>query len=263
MIDVHLHLEQKDYDKDREDVIKKCKKEIRALITCCADFKDWELTKGMIQKHKGYIFATAAIHPQYIEEIKMGEVRGFIEVLKKEAKAGNLVAIGEAGLDYHWVKNPVFREKQKEMFIGFIRLAKELDLPLVVHSWDAHLDTFLVLEGEGMQGRKVMLHQFTDNKLLPRIMQNGWHVSIGPGILKNKHMRKLVRDIPLKQLMLETDSPWFGEEEEKGTPINVKKVIAKIAEIKKVSEEEVEKQTDKTAIEFFGLKLSEKKKEKK
>jgi TatD DNase family protein len=228
---------------------------LKAVITCCADFKDWEITKKMIEKHRGFLFATAAIHPQYIDEIKGSEVRDFMELLKKEARDGDLVAVGEAGLDYHWVKETTSREKQKGMFVEFINLAKDLNLPLVVHTWDATLDTFLILEGQGMAGKKVMLHQFTDHKLLPRIIQNGWSTSVGPGILRNKQMRKLVRDIPIERIMLETDSPWFGEEGQRGTPLNVKKVVAKIAEIKKMAPEEVEKKTDENAISFYGLDL--------
>jgi TatD DNase family protein len=247
-------LEQEDYDKDREKVIESCKKGLKAVITCCADFKDWKLTLEMIKKHKGFVFATAAIHPEYVEQISSKEVKEFIEVLRQSAKEGLLVGIGEQGLDFHWVKNPVFREKQKNMFIAFINLAKETNLPIVVHSRDAPLETIMILEGQGMAGKKVMLHQFPDNKPLPRIIENKWFVSIGPGILRSKKVRKIARDLPLNQIMLETDSPWFGDGQ-RGTPLNVKKVAEKIAEIKKISVEEVEKHTDSNAIKFFSLPI--------
>ncbi len=257
MIDVHCHLEQKDFDKDRDKVIESCKGKLKALISCCADYKDWEITKKMLLKHKGYVFVTAAVHPEYIEQLDMKEVRDFIEVLRKEADEGNLVGIGECGLDYHWVKDPVWRDKQKEMFIAFIKLAKEVNLPVVVHSRDAYLECVQILEDQGMAGKKVMLHQFGDQKLVPRLIKNGWSVSIGPGILRSKNARKIARDLPLNQIMLETDSPWFGETWP-GTPLNVVKAAEKIAEIKGISVGEVEKQTDINAIEFFGLELKRK-----
>jgi len=254
MIDVHCHLEQQDYDKDRDKVIAACKKKVKALISCCADHKDWSATKEMHNKHKGYVFITAAVHPEYIEELDMKEVRDFIEVLRKEATEGNLVGIGEAGLDFHWVKDSVWRDKQKDMFIEFIKLAKETNLPLVVHSRDAYMECVMILEDQGMAGKKVMLHQFGDNKLIPRILNNGWFVSIGPGIQRSKTTRKIARDLPLANIMLETDSPFFGDGE-RGVPTNVYKAAAKIAEIKGITEEEVERQTDINAINFFGLKL--------
>ena len=94
---------------------------------------------------------------------------------------------------------------------------------------------------------------FGDNKLVKRIADNGWFVSIGPGIQRSKTTRKIARDMPLKQILIETDSPWFGENE-RGTPLNVKKAAEKIAEIKKISVKEVEEQTDLNAISLFKLK---------
>ena len=255
MIDSHCHLEQKDYDKDRDDVIEKCKKELKVVITCCADPRDWKLTKEIAEKHKGFVFPIAGIHPEFIKDIAKKEIDDFVEVIKKEAKAGNIVGIGEIGLDYFWIKEAVWRDKQKDLFLRFIDIAKKLDFPLIVHSRDAFLECVVTLEQKRMQGRKVLMHLFGDKKLIPRIVKNGWLVSIGPGILKSKTMKKIARDIPLNNLLLETDSPWFGMGE-RGLPTNVKKAAEKVAEIKKIPIKEVEKQTDLNAIKFFRLKLN-------
>lgn len=251
MIDAHLHLEQKDYDGSRDDLIKEWKKKLKFLVTVCASTKDWMKTKSFVDEYKGFVFAVAAIHPQYIGKIKQKEIDDFIKLLKKEKKY--LAGIGECGLDYHWVKDEKLREKQRKMFVQFIQLAKELNIPLVVHSWESDEDVLGILENEGMKGKKVLLHQFESNKFAERIKNNGWFVSMGPGIKRSKNRRKLARDIPLKQILLETDSPWFGDGE-RGTPLNVWKAAEKIAEIKKVSVKEVEKQTDLNSIKFFSLK---------
>ncbi|MBU2523149.1 MAG: TatD family hydrolase [Nanoarchaeota archaeon] len=258
MIDCHAHLEQDDYNKDRQKVVDGLKKKMKAVITCCADPKDWERTKEIVEKNKGFVFATMGVHPEFIKDIPIEDIRAFFDVIRKEAKAGNIVGIGEQGLDYHWVKEFIFRDKQKELFMKFIDLSKELDLPAIIHSRDATLECVVILEERGMKGRKVLLHLFGDHKLVPRIIANGWYVSVGPGIQRSKGIRKLVRDLPLSQIVLETDSPWFGEEGERGTPLNTFKAAEKIAEIKKISIEEVEKQTDKNAIAFYGLKLKSK-----
>jgi len=253
MIDSHMHLEQKDYDKDRDKIILKWKKELKAIITVCTSPKDWEVTKKILKKTKGFVYAVAAIHPQYIVDFNEEEINTFIQVLRTEAKNEGLVGIGECGLDYHWVKEEVFREKQKVMFIKFINLSKELNLPLIVHSRNSDEDLIKILESEGMKGKRVMLHQFEGKGLAQKVIINNWFVSIGPGIQRSKNRKRLVRDLPLKNLLLETDSPWFGDGE-LGTPLNVKKAAAKIAEIKGITLKEVEKQTDLNAIKLFGLK---------
>src|SRR4030043_2350528 len=104
MIDVHCHLEQKDYDKDRDEVIKSCNKQLKAVISSCADPRDWPITLEMVKKYKGFVFATAGIHPEFIKDINLEESNKFIEVIKKEAKEKNIVAVGEVGLDYYWIK---------------------------------------------------------------------------------------------------------------------------------------------------------------
>jgi TatD DNase family protein len=256
MIDSHCHLEQDDYNKDRQKVIDGCKKKLKAVVTCCADPKDWKRTKEIVLKNKGFVFATAGVHPEFIKDIPAEEIKSFFDVIREEAKEKNIVAIGEVGLDYYWIKEHIQRDRQKELFIKFINLAKELKLPLVIHSRDAFLDTVTLLEQHGMQGHKILLHMFGDRKLIERVAKNGWMVSIGPGIMRSKTTRKIARDLPLDNLLIETDSPWFGSEEEKrGTPLNTFKAAEKIAEEKGISAEEVEKQTDKNAIAFFGLKL--------
>jgi len=246
-----MHLEQKDYDKDRDKLISEWKKKLKVIVTSCADIADWKLTKELVSKYKGFVFATAGVHPQYVNKYSDEEVGEFIKVLKKEKK--NIVGIGEVGLDFHWIKDEKLREKQKEWFVKFIRLARELEIPLVVHSWSACLECVEILEEQGMIGRKVLLHMFGDNKLVERIAKNGWHVSIGPGIQRSKTTRKIARDMPLNLILMETDSPWFGDGE-RGTPLNVFKAAEKAAEIRRISVEELEKQTDLNATKFFGLK---------
>lgn len=253
MIDCHCHLEQKDYEKDREKVIKECKKELNFLVTSCAHPRDFELTLEIVKKHKNFVFAAIGIHPTYIKETDEKEIQETIEKIKKNRK--NIVAIGETGLDFHWVKEKDWQEKQKELFVKMINLAKELNLPLIIHSWDASPEVIEILEKEKMQGKKVLMHLLSDKKVISKVIENDWFVSIGPGIRKSKDIRKIARDVPLTRILLETDSPWFAQEGQKyGTPPNVKIPAEKIAEIKKVSLEEVEKQTDLNAISFFNLK---------
>ncbi len=254
MIDCHCHLEQKQYQENREKIIQESKKELKAIVTCAAHPKDIQLTIDLTKKHKKFIFAALGIHPTYIKEITEQEIEAAIKEIKKNKD--NIVAIGETGLDYHWIKEPEAREKQKILFKKLITLAKELDKPLVIHSWDATAETINILEQQGMKNKKVLMHLFSDRKVIQKVIENGWLVSIGPGIKKSKDIRKIARDTPLNKILLETDSPWFQQEDQEyGIPNNVKIPCQKIAEIKQVSLAEVEKQTDLNAINFFNLKI--------
>ncbi len=253
MIDCHCHLESKEYDSDREKVIAECRKKLKAVITVCADPNDWDITKEILEKNKDFAYAAAGVHPEFIKDFSKEEIREFIEIIKKEAKAGKIKAIGEVGLDYYWIKESVLRDKQKDLFVKFIEIAKELDLPIVVHSREAVIECISILEDKGMKGKKVLMHLMDDKGFVKRIVENGWMISVGPRILKSKTTRKIAKDCPLENLMLETDSPWFGFGE-RGTPLNVFKAAEKVAEAKKKTIEEVEKQTDLNVFKFFNIK---------
>lgn len=251
MIDAHCHLEQEDYDKDREEVIERCKKELRAVITSCAHPKDFEKTIEMVKKHRKFIFACVGIHPEYIGEFKEEDIENFIERIRENKDF--FVAIGEVGLDYNWVKEKELQERQKDMFRRFIKLAKELDLPLVVHSRDAIEDTIRILEEEN--AKRVHMHLFGEHSFLKKVIDNGWYISLGPIVLKSKKHKKVARDTPLERIMLETDAPWFGFGK-RNEPLSIKEVANRIAEIKKISYEEVWRVCGENAIKFFNLNIS-------
>ncbi|UZE93974.1 MAG: TatD family hydrolase [Candidatus Pacearchaeota archaeon] len=252
MIDCHCHFEQKEYDKDRNKIIEKCKKQLKAIITSSAHPKDIKLTLELTKKYPNFIFAAIGLHPTYIKELTEEQINKTIEAIKNNKD--KIVAVGEIGLDYFWIKEEEWQEKQRQLFKKMIKIVKELGLPLVIHSRNAREDTIKILEEEGMKRKKVLMHLFTDRKNLQRVIDNGWFVSIGPGIKRSKNLRKIARDTPLNKILLETDSPWFAQENQKyGTPLNIKIAAKKIAEIKKLTIEQVEKQTDLNAIEFFNL----------
>lgn len=253
MIDVHCHLEQKDYEKDRDQVIEKCEKELKAVITSCAHPRDFDLTIQLTEKHKGFVFATVGIHPQYVREINEKQKEDFFELIRKNK--GKIVGIGEVGLDFNWEKEDEWREKQKQLFLEFINLSKEVKLPLVIHSWDACEDVVKILEQEDAE--QVLLHMFENNSLVKEIADNKWFVSMNTIVLKSKKYKKVVRDVPLEQLMLETDAPWLAPEGfgSRNDPTAIKIVAEKISEIKKIGFDEVWKKCGENAVKFFDLSV--------
>jgi len=250
MIDVHCHLEQKDYEKDRDEIIEKCKKELKAVITCCCHPDDFDLTMEMAEKYKNFLFATVSIHPEYIKEVNEEIVENFFK--KIEENKEKIVGIGETGLDFI-TKEPEWREKQKELFVKFIDLAKNLNLPLVIHARKAFKEAIEVLEKSG--AKNVLMHFFTQKDLLPKIIENGWSISVNTTLLSSKNIKKIVRDLKIEKIMTETDSPWLGPNGQRNDPRSIKFVVEEISRIKKMKIEEVDKITTQNAIEFFKLKL--------
>jgi TatD DNase family protein len=250
MIDVHCHLEQKDYEKDRDELIEKCKKELKAVITCCCHPDDFGLTMEMVKKYKNFLFATVSIHPEYIKEVNEEIVENFFK--KIEENKEKIVGIGETGLDFI-TKEPEWREKQKELFVKFIDLAKNLNLPLVIHARKAFKEAIEVLEKSG--ARNVLMHFFTQKDLLPKIIENGWSISVNTTLLSSKNIKKIVRDLKIEKIMTETDSPWLGPNGQRNDPRSIKLVVEEISRIKKMKIEEIDKITTQNAIEFFKLKL--------
>jgi len=255
MIDVHCHLEQLDFSKDRDEVIEKCKKELKAVITSCAHPRDFDLTLQLTEKYKNFVFATCGIHPEYIKEVSEKEIEDTIEKIKQNRD--RIVAIGETGLDFYWIKEPEWQQKQKELFKRLIELANELRKPLIIHSRDSYEETIKILEEK--DAREVDMHMFGDHRLAKRVIENGWFISINTIILRSKGHKKIARDSPLDRLMLETDAPWLSPKkllegiDERNDPTSIRIVAEKIAEIKKIGFEEVWKKCGENAINFFKL----------
>jgi len=251
MIDVHCHLEQPDYEKDRDEIIKNCKEKLNAIVTSCASPDDFDLTMKMLEKHKNFVFATFSIHPIYIKEINEEQKNEFFDLIIKNKE--KVSGIGETGLDYNHIEEKSWQEKQRHLFIDHINLAKKLDKPLVIHSRDSTEDVIKILEHE--DARNVLMHLFGARHLLTKVIDNGWYISVGPIALRSKKHKKIIRDMPTEKILLETDSPWFGPEGGRNDPTAVITVANRVAEIKKISLEEADKITTENASKFFGLSI--------
>jgi len=258
MIDTHCHLGQPDYHTDRDMIIKKCKRHLQAIVTCCATPNNFDLTMQLVKENHDFIFACASLHPRYVKEVKERSLEEYLEAIRLQKKS--LVAIGETGLDYNWITDPEGQKKQKQLFLRLIALAEQLQLPLVVHSRKATEDVINILEEQ--KTKAVQMHMFSTRSLLNRVIDNGWLISVNTLLLRSKTVKKIVRDCPLEQIMLETDSPWLGIGEDgnikpknvvRNDPTTIHLVAKKIAEIKKLDLEKVDNQTTQNATEFFNI----------
>jgi len=200
------------------------------------------------------VWATAGVHPHTASE-GTAELR---EVVAAAAEGGELVAIGECGLDFHYDHSP--RPQQRTAFAEQIQLAHELGLPLVIHTREAWSETFAILDSEGVPERTVF-HCFTGGpEEAEQCLERGALLSIS-GIVTFKSaddVRAAVRATPLERLMVETDSPYLAPVPHRGrpnTPALVGIVGAKVAELHDVAVDEVARTTTATAAAFYGISV--------
>jgi len=248
LIDVHCHLNSKDFDLDRAQVLE----EAKAIgVTKIID-------SGETIKENEKALANAALYPQIFASF------GFdpCNLKKREAKMmrdyirenkGNIVAIGEVGLDYWKVKENKDRETQKNIFRSFIDLAMDIGRPLIVHSRSAGKYALEILIEKGAS--KVCMHAFDGSATNAQAGgQAGYYFSIPPSIVRSQQKQKLVERIPLENLLLESDTPMLGPVKgEKNTPENIVVAAEKIAEIKETTVEEVAEKTTRNAEKLFNL----------
>ncbi len=258
MIDAHCHLEQKDYNQDRDELIEKCKKELKAVITSCAHPDDFDLTMDMVEKHKNFVFANCGVHPEYVKEIPQEKVDDFFDRIEKNKE--RIVAIGETGLDFHWIKEEEWKEKQRQLFIRHIELAKRLDKPLIIHSRAVFDETLVVLEEQN--AKNVLLHMWGEKRLLDRINEKNWFISVNNIVLRSKTYRNVVKRFSLDKTLLETDAPWLSPKkiidgiDARNDPLSIKTVANKISELKKVPFDKVWRKCAQNAVSFFNLPIT-------
>lgn len=232
LVDVHCHLDLLEKQKDLDEAMKRAKN-FYCIISNSTDPKSNRKNLEYIKKYKNVKFALG-MYPSHAVELNDREIDEEIKFIK----INKPFAIGEVGLDNFRVKNI---ERQKEVFSKFIKLSNELDIPVIVHSRDAELETLETLEKNN--ANKVVMHCFSGNKeLVERGVKNGYYFTIPTSVVKSKTFRKLAARVPLNRLLTETDAPYLSPiENEPNEPAFIKESIKKIAEIKKISIEEMEK----------------------
>ena len=252
-IDAHAHYDDEAFDADREAVIARvheagCDYIINAAQDVPSTVKILDLA-GKIP----YFYGTAGIHPHNAAGILPQD----IEEIGRLARHEKCVAIGEIGLDYHYDFSP--REVQKEVFRWQLRLAGELELPVVIHDREAHEDTLTILEQELSSKSPCLIHCYSGSREMAEvIMKRGYYVSIG-GAVTFKNARRIIEAlevIPVERILLETDCPYMtpvphrGQRNDSGM---IPFIAQKICEVKGVLLDSFYKITCKNAISFYCL----------
>jgi TatD DNase family protein len=238
--DFHCHLDDECFDENRRQIIDQCFFQgITNLVSVADPFEKTSLakTEEMLIYHAD-IHAICGAHPHQADHYSP-EIEKRIVAFHEKVK---IMAVGEVGLDFHY--DFATRENQKNTFMRQIAIAREMGLPLVIHSRNAEAEVLKILHLERFT-LPVVFHCFTgDMTAAEEILQRGYYISIS-GIVtfkKAEELREIVKTIPLQRLFSETDSPYLSPEPRRGeinTPLSVIQVVEKIAAIKVVDSEQI------------------------
>lgn len=256
LFDNHAHLDGEKFDEDREELIKEIKKAgVTKLISAGYSLESSIKAKELSEKYE-FIYSTAGISPNDIPQSE-NELWIMLDKIKEIAKQNNKnVAIGEIGLDYYW--NQDNKEVQKKAFIEQIKIANELNLPIVIHTREAVADTIEILIQNRVEKRGVFHCCPQNRELVKEALKLGYYISFaGPITFKNsKNASEIISMVPNDRILIETDSPYLTPEPFRGKrndPRNVKYVAQKIAEVKNLELEEIAKITYENAKKVFEI----------
>ncbi|HTY45999.1 MAG TPA: TatD family hydrolase [Patescibacteria group bacterium] len=250
-IDTHCHLDFPEFDADRDQVISRSRQEgIDCLINIGSSLTG---SRRSLELAEAYpcVYATVGIHPHEADQAK----EPARQLIRELAQREKVVAVGEIGLDYY--KNYSRPENQRPLFLSLAGIAKDLGLPLVIHSRQAQEDTLSILSE--LMPVKAVVHCFSgDGDFLERCLAMGFFVSFTCNITykKAQDLRDLVKLAPLERIFLETDAPFLSPEGLRGRrnePCYVKQLAQEISRIKEVSLEEVAGVTSRNARAFFNI----------
>lgn len=248
MIDTHAHLCDPVFADDLPQVLRRATEVgVDAIVAVGESLADARRNLELADLHGNLILPAAGLFPTRLDPAEAAELAGLIR-----RERHRVAAIGEVGLDHWKIQDEAEREVQRDILSGFVELSKELDLPLNVHSRSAGRATLDLLLERG--ATRVQMHAFDGRaaKALPGV-EAGYFFSVPPSISRSRQKQKLVRQLPLDCLLLETDSPVLGAQpDERNEPCRVVDSLEAIAELKGLPIEAVREAVTENARRLYG-----------
>uniref|UniRef100_UPI00359C6A94 TatD family hydrolase n=1 Tax=Faecalicatena contorta TaxID=39482 RepID=UPI00359C6A94 len=252
IFDTHAHYDDEQFDEDRDALLCSMREGgVGTIVNAGSDVASWEEIRVLTARYP-FIYGAAGVHPDDVGELNEENFMRLRAVLREE----KMVAVGEIGLDYYWDNES--HEVQKTWFIRQLELARELEMPVIIHSREAAADTLQIMK-EHAGGLKGVIHCFSYSAEMAReYVKMGFFIGVG-GVVTFKNSRKLkevVEETPLEYLLLETDCPYLAPVPNRGkrnSSLNLVYVAEQIAELKQLSYDEVVEQTEKNARRLYNL----------
>ena len=253
IFDSHAHYDDKAFNEDRDEVVSGLYQAgVGAVVNVGASLRGVRDTAALAEKYP-FVYGAVGIHPDHVDQLN-DEV---IEEMRTLCGREKIVAVGEIGLDYYWDKNP--RKMQQEWFVRQLSMAKEVNLPVNIHSREAAKDTFDIIKQEHAGSTGGVIHCYSGSKEMARDYLNmGYYLGVG-GVVTFKNARVLkevVEYAPLDRILVETDCPYLAPAPFRGKrnmSSLLSYVLDTIAALKGVSREEAERATWENAVEMYRI----------
>lgn len=258
IFDTHSHYDDEKFDNDREDLLQQMiMNGVEHIVNVAASMKGVSDTVQFVQKYP-FFYGALGVHPDEVGNLTEEDMLTISEQVKSMNQANKrIVAIGEIGLDYYWDEAP--RELQKKWFIRQLQLAKELELPMIVHSRDAAQDTYEIMTTEHAEKIGGVVHCFSYSvEMAQKYVEMGFYIGIGGVVtFKNgKKMKEVVDAVPLDRIVTETDCPYLAPSPNRGSrndSQNIRFIIDEIANIKGMDVNVVQKVLYDNAFKLYRI----------
>lgn len=253
IFDSHAHYDDDWFDEDREELLARFPENgIDYVVNIGADMRTSKNTIALTEKYP-FFYGAVGVHPNEVDKMTEAD----IETLRDWSKLDKIVAIGEIGMDYHYEEPP--KEVQAKWFERQIELAKEVKLPMVIHSRDAAYDTYEIMKVCHAEQAGGVVHCFSYAKeMAKKFLDMGFYIGIG-GVLTFKNGKKLkevMEYVPMDRVLLETDCPYLAPEPFRGRrncSVYLTYVLEKMAEIKEITVEEAGEITKQNAMKMYRI----------
>lgn len=249
----HAHYEDQQFDEDRETLLQGfLEHNIGTVVNVGSSMRTCQETLNLVNQY-AFIYGSIGVHPEESDELDEKKM----EWLKVTTNHQKIVAIGEIGLDYYW--DEPARQIQKKWFKKQIALAREVQLPMIIHSRDAAQDTLDLLKEQDAKNIGGVIHCFSYGvEVAQEFLKMDFYIGVG-GVVTFKNAKKLkevVEAVPIEKILLETDSPYLAPMPNRGqrnSSLNLIYIAEKIAEIKGLTTDEVIEKTEKNAKQMYRL----------
>ncbi len=250
IFDSHAHYDDEKFETDRREVLDGLfSDKVCGIINCGCDFKSSSASVELAKKYEN-IYAAVGVHPHEAEDVNDEEFAAILKLLDER----KVVALGEIGLDFHYDFSP--REKQIEMFERQVKIAKELDIPIIVHDREAHEETYKILRKYKPKG---VVHCFSGSvELAKETIKLGMYIGLGGAVTFKNAVKpvEVAKLVPMERILLETDAPYMSPVPFRGKRCQsdmIEYTALKIAEIKGISYDTVVKTARNNTKELFNL----------
>jgi TatD DNase family protein len=258
-VDAHVHLSDPEFKATVDTVVDDARKAgIVAMVSSSVDVATSLRNIELAAAYPRLVYAALGIHPWNVKALEEGEVVQTVDLISRYHQRGSVVAIGEIGLDSKYAKTDQeeLMARQRAVFCEMLGLGEKLALPVIVHSRGTTPEIMDLLPSYRIE--RVLLHWFSNPiELLPKIVERGYSITEGPAVTFSDHIQEIVRQMPLANLLSETDGPVrFFKPPFRGktaAPVDIPLVVRAIAEIKRKEETEVASEIYRNFTSFFGV----------